>query len=488
MTASALSTHPTRVRYAMVLLAMFVAILLYLDRICLSTASAAVKMDLGLDGPQLDQALAAFFWTYALFQLPAGWLGDRFGARYVLAAYVALWSLSTGLLGLVNSITGLIMLRLCCGAFEAGAYPLAAGIVGRWIPQHQRGIANSVVAVGGRFGGALAPIITIQLMLLWSFGWQWESTAEPAPTSWRPVVILYGLIGLAVAVIFAKLFRDYPREHPRVNAAELAIIGGQSSRPAGATILADATPTELVRFQPKDVPRPATAVLDASVRQTKSELPPIGAMCTNLSLWLNSFLQFASNFGWAFLVTSMPQYLRQVHHTTAQSQGWLQSLPLACGVVGMLLGGLLLDFLTRRWGVRIGRVLMLSLPRLLVGLAFFGCSGVTNPIQATIFLAIMGLATDLSISAMWAFAQDIGGRHVGSVLGWANMWGNLGAACSPLAFGFLVRLYPDNVPLGWKTAFMVCGAIQLVAAVAALRINASQPLQVNTRGEFPTHA
>ncbi len=478
------SAHrPTRVRYAMVLLAMSVAVLLYLDRICLSTASAAVKKDLGLDGPQLDQALAAFFWTYALFQLPAGWLGDRFGARYVLAAYVALWSLSTGLLGLVNGVTGLIVLRLLCGAFEAGAYPLAAGIVGRWIPQHQRGIANSVVAVGGRLGGALAPIITMQLMLVWSFGMHWSATAEPAPTSWRPVVMLYGLVGLVVAVVFAKLFRDYPHEHPRVNSAELRIIRGGRLDSHSQAIVQVTTPVEVSQIQADEqrlsqsAPSTSPAI---NARQTKSEMPPIGLMCTNLSLWLNSFLQFASNFGWAFLVTSMPQYLRDVHKTTAQSQGWLQSLPLACGIVGMLLGGVLLDYFTRRWGIRIGRALMLSVPRLLVGLAFFGCSGVTNPIQATIFLAILGLATDLSIAAMWAFAQDIGGKHVGSVLGWANMWGNLGAACSPLAFGFLARLYPDDVAAGWQTAFVVCGVIQLVAAAAALRINASQPLTVAT--------
>jgi MFS family permease len=168
---------PTRVRYVMVLLAMLVAVLLYLDRICLSTAGNSVRADLGLSTEKLglELALSAFFWSYALFQLPAGWLGDRFGARYVLAIYVALWSLSTGLLGLANSLSGLVALRLACGMFEAGAYPLAAGIVRRWIPLHQRGVANSVVAVGGRLGGALAPIITIQLMMIWTYGGSWIS-------------------------------------------------------------------------------------------------------------------------------------------------------------------------------------------------------------------------------------------------------------------------------------------------------------------------
>ncbi len=442
-------------RYAMVLLAMLVAVLLYLDRICLSTASKAVQADLGLSKPDLDLTLSAFFWAYALFQLPAGWLGDRFGARYILALYVALWSLSTGLLGFATSLSGLVALRLMCGMFEAGAYPLAAGIVRRWIPPQRRGIANSVVAVGGRLGGALAPIVTIQLMMIWTFGSEWmnqSESVEPAASSWRPVAMLYGIAGVVVALFFVKFFRDHPAEHPAVNDAELALIGTSREQRQAAKLAVGST----------------------------ANFPPIGLMCRSGSLWLNSFLQFASNFGWAFLVTSMPQYLKEVHHTSSQTQGWLQSLPLASGIVGMLLGGYLLDRATRRFGIRIGRAVMLSVPRVVVGLAFFACIAVQSSLQATLFLAIVGLATDLSISAMWAYGQDVGGKHVGAVVGWANMWGNLGAACSPLVFGYLARMYVDDVEAGWQTAFMVCGAVQLIAAAAAVGINASKPLEAVT--------
>jgi MFS family permease len=456
----------------MVFLAMLVAVLLYLDRICLSTASGAVQKDLGLTSLQLDRALSAFFWTYAFFQLPAGWLGDRFGARYVLAAYLALWSISTGLLGAVSSFGGLIVLRLACGLFEAGAYPVAAGIVGRWMPVHQRGVANGLVAVGGRLGGALAPIITVQLMLWWShgdLGWSLGPAVEPDATSWRPVMVIYGVLGVLVAIIFAWRFRDYPSQHPLVNASESDLISAGGSR---MTVRAarDATPSGVLK----------SGVRQSTVLQDGRGLcaPPIGSMCRDVSLWLNSFVQFASNFGWAFLVTSMPKYLREVHQSTAGAQGWLQSLPLACGILGMLLGGVLLDAVTRRFGLRRGRVIMLCLPRILVGLAFFGCSTVTSPLQATIFLAVVGLATDLSVSAMWAYGQDVGGAHVGSVVGWANMWGNLGAALSPIVFGGLARIYLDDVEAGWNVAFVACGLIQLLAAVAALGINAERPLQV----------
>ncbi len=448
---NSLTIRPTLVRYRMLLLAMMVAVLLYLDRICLSTASGAVQRDLGLSSAQLDRALSAFFWTYAFFQLPAGWLGDRFGARYVLAIYLALWSLSTGLLSAVTGFSGLIALRLMCGLFEAGAYPVAAGIVGRWIPVHQRGIANGLVAVGGRLGGALAPILTVQLMLWWTYGQAWSSLgadAIPASTSWRPVMLVYGVVGIAVAVVFAWRFRDQPSLHPSVNSQEAALIAGSSGQTTEA----------------------------GGRRLASPGGPPLGRMCRDVSLWLNSFVQFASNFGWAFLVTSMPKYLREVHQSGAGAQGWLQSLPLASGIVGMLLGGWCLDAATRRFGLRRGRVIMLCGPRIAVALAFFACTSVNSSLQATLFLAVVGLATDLSISAMWAYGQDVGGRHVGSVVGWANMWGNLGAALSPIVFGGLARIYVEDIELGWQVAFAACGVLQLMAAAAALGINAARPL------------
>jgi MFS family permease len=126
----------------------------------------------------LNYLLGAFFWSYALGQLPAGWLGDRYGARWMLGLFIVLWSLSTGLLGFATTLAGVWWLRMSCGLFEAGAYPLAAGIVRRWVPLHSRGLASSLIAVGGRLGGALAPIATIQLMLWWTYGEQWSEISE----------------------------------------------------------------------------------------------------------------------------------------------------------------------------------------------------------------------------------------------------------------------------------------------------------------------
>lgn len=438
---------PTRVRYWMILLAMLVAVLLYLDRICMSSAAESVAKDLNIKKTELDWLLGAFFWTYALGQLPAGWLGDRFGARWMLGAYIVLWSLSTGLLGFANGMMAVLILRLACGLFEAGAYPVAASIVRKWMPKEWRGFASSVVAVGGRLGGAAAPILTVQLMLLFSFGSDWfslDADAQAANTSWRPVMIVYGVLGVLIAIVFVWFFRDHPETHPQVNEAEVDLIRGEVTK-------------------------------EAAKAESESKLPLV-AMILSFPLWMNCFVQFASNLGWAFLVTKMPQYLKEVHGTPLQAQGWLQSLPLVAGIFGLLLGGLFTDFATQFFGLRWGRAVAMGVSRFVVAIAFFGCLFVDAPLEATLCLAIVGMATDLGTPACWAYGQDVGGKHVGSVVGWSNMWGNFGAAVSPVLLGVIVGMF-ENVTAGWQGAFLFCGVFNLVAAVSAIGINASKPLR-----------
>ncbi len=435
----------SRVRFGMIFLAMLVAVLLYLDRICMSTAAEAVSKDLSISKSELDWLLGAFFWTYALGQMPAGWLGDRYGARWMLSAYIVLWSLSTGLMGIANGWAAILFLRLCCGLFEAGAYPVAAGIVSHWMPMGSRGIASSFVAVGGRLGGAVAPVLTIQLMLWWTLGDQWWSASSDAvasATSWRPIMVLYGAIGIAIAMLFVWLFRDSPEQHPGVSPSELSLI----HRGMGLDLK----------------PKARTAI-------------PFGAMLRSIPTWLNCFVQFASNMGWAFLVTKMPQYLKDVHGSSQSAQGWLVSLPLLAGIVGLLLGGVFTDAMTRSLGLRWGRAIAMCVSRIIVAMAFFGCSYVTDSLQATMCLAVVGFATDLGIAACWAYGQDVGGKHVGSVLGWTNMWGNFGAALSPVILGGIVGCFVES-RTGWTAAFISCALLNVVAAFAAIGVNAKKPL------------
>ena len=425
------TTTPTRVRYGMVLATTFVAVMLYLDRVCLSIVGEQIRGDQKLTDDQYSVLLSAFFWAYALFQLPAGWLGDRFGPRRVLTAYLFLWSACTGLIGVVSGFAALLALRLGCGLFEAGAYPLAAGVVSRWVPAAARGRASSAVAVGGQFGAAVAPTLTLGL-----------AVAAGVADGWRRPFLLYGVVGMAGAVAYYFWFRDRPAEHPAVNAAEAELIAGGVP-----------TPT----------PPPAGP-------------PPLREFVASRALWLNSFVQFAGNFGWVFIITLLPSYLEKVFDTSRGDQAFYQSLTLYVGIAGMLLGGLLTDFATRQLGPRWGRAVPMAASRVVVGLAYVACLWADTAVALTGLMCVVSWATYVGTSPTWAWAQDVGGRHVGAVVGWANMWGNFGAAAVPLVFQSLMSRYPGDPAAGGQVAFLLCAALQAVAAVAALGVSAANPI------------
>src|SRR5262249_44042364 len=147
----------------------------------------------------------AFFFAYALMQVPAGWLSDTLGARRTLVLYVIGWSLATMLLGLANGLMAITLVRLLVGVTQAGAYPAAASLVKRWIPASARGRANSSVSMGGRLGGLIAFFLTPMLMVLVGQWLAWETGR------WRLVFAFYGSLGLVWAALFWRLYRDSPR-------------------------------------------------------------------------------------------------------------------------------------------------------------------------------------------------------------------------------------------------------------------------------------
>ena len=144
--------------------------------------------------------------------MPAGWLADRFSTRSLMTWLIAIWSLFTLSTGFATGFWTLVIARVGCGIAEAGAYPVSSKMVPRWVPLLSRGRANAIVSAGGRFGGAVAPLLTalaIALLGTWCTpGW------------------IFGGVGVAFAFVFWIVFRDRPAEHPWCNAAEIKLIEG----------------------------------------------------------------------------------------------------------------------------------------------------------------------------------------------------------------------------------------------------------------------
>src|SRR5574341_888027 len=194
-------------RYVFVAGTFLLSVLLYVDRVCISAAEKPVARDLGLTDRQMGWVLSAFALGYALFQMPAGLLADRFGPRRVLTAVVVFWSIFTGLTATAVNHATLLLYRVHFGAGEAGAYPGCARAVFSWIPLAGRGLVQGINFPGSRLGGAIAlPLVT------WMIG----------ALGWRATFVALTLVGFVWAAGWFLWFRDDPAEHPRIAEGELA--------------------------------------------------------------------------------------------------------------------------------------------------------------------------------------------------------------------------------------------------------------------------
>src|SRR3954468_23224877 len=136
--------RPTNIRFVTAGVLTVMACLLYLDRYAVGIAAERMRVDLAMTQAQISWFLSAFFWAYALGQVPAGWLSDRFGVRLMLALYILLWSLFTGVMGLAGSLAAVLALRFGCGLAQAGAYPASGGLLSRWVPFSGRAFASGI--------------------------------------------------------------------------------------------------------------------------------------------------------------------------------------------------------------------------------------------------------------------------------------------------------------------------------------------------------
>jgi len=459
-------SQPTRYRYWVLAVLCSLAFLTYLDRICIMRVQGDIERDLGFaqltaadeqslrerglaDDAQAraklsrDRATERMSWVfsafvagYVLFEVPGGWLGDRWGARAVIFRIVLWWSLFTAATGGVKGLTALfsskagpeqwliamIAIRFLFGVGEAGAYPNIARALGRWFPFRERATAQSFIWLSSRLGGAFAPTIIGGLMLLGG-GWQ------------RAFWIL-GLVGIVWAVWFFLWFRDRPEAQPRVNAAERELIRGGEA--GVGTIYDDAGPPPF--------------------RWTSLLSPNVLALC---------LVSFCVSFCFYFYITFLPKYLKdQFQVDYAQSQ-FISGLPLLLGGFACLAGGFLSDYAIRKTGSkRWGRSLIPIAGWTAAGLCAFTVSQLHSPVAVMALIVIAFAFQDLGVPSMWSLPTDIGGRFAGTLGGWMNSAGAVGGMLSPLVAAKV------SIAHGWNATFVVFGAVYLLGALAWVRVDA----------------
>src|ERR1700754_244267 len=178
----------------------------YVDRVNVSTAAAVFRKDLNLTNTQVGLVFSAFAYPYLVFQIFGGWVGDRFGARRALTIAGLIWASATVLMGLVSGLTSMIATRVLLGFGEGATFPVATRAMADWTPASKRGFAQGITHSAARLGNALTPPVVAWLILL---------------VTWRGSFIIMGAISFVWTLVWALYFRDNPRDHPAITAAEV---------------------------------------------------------------------------------------------------------------------------------------------------------------------------------------------------------------------------------------------------------------------------
>lgn len=398
------------------------AVVTYVDRVCISVAGTTMQRDLGLSLQQWGWVLGAFSLSYAVFEVPSGALGDRIGTRRVLARIVTWWSAFTALTGLATGFWPLLVTRFCFGAGEAGAFPNAAATITRWFPPRERAGAQGVVWMASRFGAAISPVLVVPLQ---------------AALSWRATFFVFGGVGILWAIWWYAWFRDDPREKRGVSAREIAEIGIAAGSHKHA-----ATPWQRILGQP--------------------------------TLWWIMLMYFLYCWASVFFLSWLHAFLENARgYSKADLVAW-SWLPFVLGGIANLLGGFASDRLVRRIGLTWGRrwIGFVGLVCAAVFMAATWCTA--DKFLTVVFLALGYAGFDFMLPVAWAACLDVGGRHSGSVSGAMNMAGQAGAFLSSVAFGYIVKLAGDD----WNAPLVPMAVMAFLAALCWLKIDASRPLMV----------
>ncbi|PTB19590.1 MFS transporter [Trinickia symbiotica] len=392
----------SRVRFTILAMLFIVTTINYADRATVSIAGSAMQKDLGMNAVALGYIFSAFGWSYVIAQLPGGGLLDKFGSRRVYGASILIWSIFTFMQGTIGFLAGgaavaaVFALRFLVGVAEAPAFPANSRIVAAWFPANERGTASAI------FNSAqyAATVIFAPLMawVVHSFGW-------------HEVFIVMGVLGIAMAIAWRIFVRD-PKEHPRVNQAEIEYIE------AGGGLV--------------DIDRAVSA------RAQGPNVAYVKQLLRNRMLMGVYVAQYCINALTYFFITWFPIYLVQARGMSILKAGFVASVPAVCGFLGGILGGIISDWLLSRGA-------SLSVARkvpIVLGMLLSMSMVICNYVDAQgIVVAVMALAFfGKGLGALgWAVNSDTAPKQIAGLSGaLMNTFGNLSSITTPIAVGYIV--------------------------------------------------
>jgi len=394
-------------------------LILYVDRVNISTAAPLMKADLGLSNTELGLAFSAFAYPYAFFQLVGGWLGDKLGARATLGVSGLIVCAATAATGVVGGLASLFAARLALGIGEGATFPTATRAMAAWMPEGNWGFAQGITHAFARIGNALTPPLIALLVTL---------------SSWRISFAVLAVAGLAWVIVWVWYFRDDPRDHAGMTAADLAGLSARSRRTAGEPV------PWLLLFRRM---LPVTAV----------------DFCYGWTLWM--------------FLTWIPSFFYENYQQDLRQSAFYSAGVFAAGVIGDTMGGMVSDRILRRSGDRAAARRNVIVAGMLGGFLFLLPVMLIHDLSvAAISLSLAFFSVELVVAPIWSVPMDIAPRYSGSASGMMNFGFGVAGLISPFAFGFLVDLTGS-----WSLPFVCSVGLLLVGAGLAFRMHPDRPFQ-----------
>ena len=416
-------------RYWVVAFGMALAVLSFIDRVALAQAAPLISKTLHLSKTQMASVFSAFLLSYALFEVPSAWYGDRVGARRGLLRIVTAWSLFTALTGMAWNFVSMVCVQFLFGMGDAGCFPLITKSFRSWLLPAERTRAQACLWLAARWGAAFTPLLVVGVLHY---------------VNWRGAFVLFGSLAIIWIVLFARWYRDDPQQHPGVDAAERSLLAQ----------LGTADP------QKHNV--------------------PWRTLLTSRNVLLLSLQYYFLSFSWYFYVTWLPTYLQEHHHLSAQRGAVYAIFPLFFCGLGSLFCGLISSSVARWTGsiVRTRRIMACT------GFLFAGCCLTLAAHMPTLnkTIALMAAAcffNDFVIPHAWASCMDIGGRNAASsVAGLMNFMGNVAGISSSILGGILLQRTQGN----WNVFIGVLGAVYFLGVLCWPFIDVSHSIDGDAVG------
>jgi ACS family hexuronate transporter-like MFS transporter len=414
---------------------MFAATILnYMDRQTIAIVRPQIKEAFGIaSDSDFGWVLAAFMMTYALFQVPAGYLVDLSDLRWSYAAAVAWWSLAAVATALVPSLGMLIVCRVLLGVGESFNWPCALQVTGRVLPAADRGLGNGIFNSGAAVGAVVTPIVVAFLVRV---------------SGWRAAFLVIGAAGFIWVAAWLILVQGENRRllaktdrRSKRPVADLLDFNdrrlSQTARIAFGTVFIASIAVALSAFRYGQEtiwlgialimlgPLAVAAVLPVKELAGADWAESLGDVVRRRRFWVLMVVSVSINICWHFLINWTPAYLKDERGLTFQTSSFLSAIPFLAADGGNLGGG----WLSRKLAARglsptHARLVVISLCTLLI-LAGIGVSVARDDATAVLILSIMAAGTAAFMANYFAFTQEVSSRHTGLVVGYLGGVGNL---------------------------------------------------------------